>query len=183
MVGGFLVKYTIVKDGKYTGVTYEELNEQILAHHASQNELVIPVENPPVPIAEKDGISIYGEISLEDLKSGKILELNSIFQNKLKEGFQTSSGIVLSTTAEDYQFYTICKERAKSKLNKAKPDTVVVTVRDKDGNILNNIPAIDYINMIEELEEYLESLWYHKAELEDKIKKATSVDELKAIEW
>ena len=177
------MKYTIVKDGKYTGVTYEELNERILAHHKSQDELVIPVEYPPIPVGEKNGMPIYGEVTLEDLKRGKLIELDSQFQDKLKEGFQTSHGVTLSTTAEDYQFYAVSRERAKAKLEKGKPGTAVVTVRDRDGSVLRDVPARDYLNMVEELEEYLESLWNRKAELEEQVKKATSADELAAIEW
>lgn len=177
------MKYTVVKNNKFTGVTYDELSERILAHHASQGELVIPVEEPPTPITENNGMPVFGEVTLEDLKRGKILELDSAFRSKLGEGFKTSSGVTLSTAAEDYRFYAVSRERAKAKLEKGKPGTAVVTVRDRDGSVLRDVPARDYISMVEELEEYLESLWYRKAELEEQVKKATSADELAAIEW
>ncbi len=177
------MKYTVVKNNKFTGVTYDEPSERILAHHKSQDELVIPVEYPPIPVGEKNGMPIYGEVTLEDLKRGKILELDSAFRSKLGEGFKTSSGVTLSTAAEDYQFYAVSRERAKAKLEKGKPGTAVVTVRDRDDSMLRDVPARDYLNMVEELEEYLESLWNRKAELEEQVKKATSADELAAIEW
>jgi hypothetical protein len=37
--------------------------------------------------------------------------------------------------------------------------------------------------MIEELEEYLESLWYKKADLEEAAMNATTVAELEAVKW
>ena len=56
-------------------------------------------------------------------------------------------------------------------------------MKDWYGNVHKDIPASDYIAMIEELEVYLETLWYHKVDLEEKAWAATTVEEVDAVKW
>ena len=41
------MKYIVIKNGRYTGTTYDELNEAIINHHTSQGELIVQVETAP----------------------------------------------------------------------------------------------------------------------------------------
>jgi hexokinase len=122
---------------------------------------------------------------LADSKKQKIEELNKNFQRELAKGFTTSQGITLASTPTDYQFLAVGKERAKTKLEKGEtnPKIARMKVKDKAGAVHKGIAASDYIAMIEELEEYLESLWYKKADLEEAAMNATTVAELEAVKW
>ena len=177
------MKYTVIKNGKYTGVTYDELNDKIIDHHASQGEMIVPVETPPQPIDIKDDIPVYGEASLDDIKKGKILMLNLTFETELAKGYETSSGIKLAATPTDYQFYAVGKERAKRKIEKGEQNPTIARMKDWYGNIHKDVPASDYIAMIEELEEYLENLWCHKVDLEEQVWAATTIEEVEVIKW
>ena len=177
------MKYTVIKNSKYTGVTYDELNDKIIAHHTAQGEMIAPVEIPPQPIDIVDDMPVYGEVSLNNIKKGKILMLNLAFEAELAKGYETSYGIKLAATPTDYQFYAVGKERAKRKIEKGEQNPTIARMKDWYGKLHKDIPASDYIAMIEELEEYLENLWYHKVDLEEKVWAATTAEEVEAVKW
>jgi hypothetical protein len=120
---------------------------------------------------------------LADLKKQKIEELNKAFERELSKGFTASNGITLASTSTDYQFLFVGKERAKTKLAKGVKNPTISRMKDRNGVVHKDVPASNYIAMIEELEEYLESLWYKKADLEEAAMNATTVAELEAVKW
>jgi hypothetical protein len=122
-------------------------------------------------------------IDIEKLKLQKIKEINETFEKELAKGFTTSAGITLNSKLTDYQFYFVGKERAKAKLAKGTKSPAIARVKDHNGVVHKDIPVSDYIAMVEELEEHLESLWYKKIDLEEQIMTATTAEELEAVKW
>jgi len=45
------MNYTVIKDGKYTGINYSEINDDIFAHYASSDEYIMPIDEFPEPIS------------------------------------------------------------------------------------------------------------------------------------
>jgi len=122
-------------------------------------------------------------VDVEKLKPQKLEEINKAFEQELAKGFTTSKGITLNAKPTDYQFYFVGKERAKSKISKGVKSQLIARVKDHNGASHKDIPAADYVAMIEELEEHLESLWYQKIDLEEQVKAAATVGELEAVKW
>ena len=70
------MNYTVIKDGKYTGINYSEINDDIFAHYASSDEYIMPIDEFPEPISwDNDGNPIYGSVDINSLKIGKLHEL------------------------------------------------------------------------------------------------------------
>lgn len=169
------MKYTVVKSGKFTGTTYDELNDHILLHHISQNEMIIPVETPPEPISfNDDDIPVYGEVDIYTLKKGKLWQLADARWREETAGY----------TYNNHEFHT--DREAQSKIFQAymaslNDPNFTVTWKTKDGWL--DMTASDFITLYNEFQTFLQGLYQKEKNLQALVEAATTIEELNTIEW
>jgi hypothetical protein len=169
------MKYTVIKNGKYTGTTYDELNDKILAHHASQGEMVIPVETPPEPISfNDDDIPVYGEVDIYTLKKGKLWQLADARWREETAGY----------TYNNHEFHT--DREAQSKIFQAymmslSDPNFTVTWKTKDGWL--EMTASDFITLYNEFQTFLQGLYQKEKALQEQVEAATTIEELESVKW
>lgn len=169
------MKYTVIKNGKYTGTTYDELNDKILAHHASQGEMVIPVETPPEPISfNDDDIPVYGEVDIYTLKKGKLWQLADARWREETAGY----------TYNNHEFHT--DREAQSKIFQAymaslNDPNFTVTWKTKTGWL--DMTAKDFIALYNEFQTFLQDLYKKEKTLQGKVRTVTTIKELEALKW
>jgi len=169
------MKYTVINNGKYTGVTYDELNDRILAHHTSQGEIIIPVENPPEPVSfEDDDIPIYGEVDIYTLKKGKLWQLADARWREEAAGY----------TYNNHEFHT--DREAQSRIFQAymaslSDPNFTVTWKTKDGWL--EMIASDFITLYNEFQTFLQGLYQKEKSFQEQVETATTIEELESIKW
>lgn len=169
------MKYTVIKNGKYTGTTYDELNDRILVHHASQGEIVIPVETPPEPVALDDNdMPVYGEVNIDTLKQGKLWQLADARWREETTGY----------TYNNHEFHT--DREAQNRIFQAYTASInnpnyTVTWKTKDGWL--DMTSEDFIALYNNFQEFLEGLYQKEKNLQEQVETATTIEELNVIEW
>lgn len=168
------MKYTVIKNGKYTGVTYDCLNDNILTHHTSQGEILIPVETPPEPVSFDDDMPIYGDVDIEILKQGKIWQLADSRWREETAGY----------TYNSHEFNT--DREAQSKIFQAYMTSLsnsnfTATWKTKDGWL--EMTAEDFIALYDNFQEFLQGLYQKEHNLQAQVEAATTIEELNDIEW
>jgi len=168
------MKYAVIKGNKFTGTAYDELNDAIRAHHASQGEQVIPVETPPEPVSFDDDMPIYGDVDIEILKQGKLWQLADARWREETAGY----------TYNNHEFHT--DREAQSKIFQAymaslNDPNFTVTWKTKDGWL--EMTASDFITLYNEFQTFLQGLYQKEKNLQALVEAATTIDELNVIEW
>jgi len=79
--------YAVIKNGKYTGVFYENLTEAIILFHLSQGEIIKKSVTRPQPIGydKKLDLPIYASVTFEEMKQAKLDMLKALFELKIVE--------------------------------------------------------------------------------------------------
>lgn len=169
------MKYTVVKNGKYTGVTYDELNDQILAHHASQDELVIPVETPPEPVSFDDNdMPIYGEVDIDTLRQGKLWQLADARWREETGGYMYNGHEFHSDRESQDRFF----QAYMASLNNPNFSTVWKT---KNGWL--EMTAEDFVTLYSEFQTFLQGLYLQEKALQEQVEAANTLEELEAVQW
>ena len=168
------MKYTVVKNGKYTGTTYDELNDRILAHHTSQGELVIPVEIPPEPVSFDNDISVFGEVDIDTLKQGKLWQLADARWREETAGF----------TYNGHEFHSDRESQDRvfqAYMASLSDPNFTVTWKTKTGWL--EMTASDFITLYNEFQTFLQGLYQKEKALQEQVEAATTIEELEAIQW
>lgn len=168
------MKYTVVKNNKYTGTTYDEINDKILAHHTSQDEIIIPVETPPEPVSFDDDIPVYGEVDIDTLKQGKLWQLADARWREEISGVMYNGHEFHSDRESQNRIFQACIASLSD------PD-FTVTWKTKDGWLEMN--ASDFITLHSEFQTFLQGLYQKEKALQEQVEAATTIEELNEIEW
>ena len=168
------MKYIVIKNGRYMGTTYDELNDKILAHHASQGEIVIPVETAPQPISFNDDMPIYGEVDIDTLKQGKLWQLADARWREEVSGFIYNGHEFHSDRESQNRFF-------QAYMASLSDPNFVVTWKTKDGWL--EMTALDFITLYNEFQIFLQGLYQKEKALQEQVKAATTIEELNAIKW
>ena len=169
------MKYTIIRDGKYTGINYTEINDKILAQYTSPNEYIMPVDEFPEPISwGNDGNPIYGNVDIIHLKRGKLQELaDSRWQEETAGYMYNNHEFNSDRESQDRVF-----QAYMASLN---DPNFTVTWKTKDGWL--EMTASDFITLYNEFQTFLQGLYQKEKNLQALVEAATTIEELNAIEW
>ena len=168
------MKYTVIKNNKYTGTTYDEINDKILAHHTSQDEIIIPVETPPEPISFDDDIPVYGEVDMDTLKQGKLWQLADDRWREETSGFIYNGYEFHSDRESQDRFF-------QAYMASLSDPSFAVTWKTKDGWL--EMTASDFITLYNEFQTFLQGLYQKEKSLQEQVEAATTTEELNEIEW
>jgi hypothetical protein len=168
------MKYTVIKNGKYTGTTYDEINEKILAHHTLQDEIIIPIETPPEPVSFDNDIPVYGEVDIDTLKQGKLWQLADARWREETKGYVYNGHEFNSDRESQDRFF----QAYMASLSDPNFSTVWKT---KDGWLEMN--ASDFITLYNEFQAFLQSLYRKEKALQEQVEAATTISELESVEW
>ena len=167
--------YAIIKNGKYTGTTYEEINDKILTHHTSQGEVIIPVEVPPQPISFDDnGIPVYGEVDIDTFKQGKLWQLADARWREEISGFTYNGHEFHSDRESQDRFF-------QAYMASLSDPSFTVTWKTKDGWL--EMTASDFIALYNEFQTFLQGLYQKEKALQEQVEAATTIEELNEVEW
>jgi len=170
------MKYTVIKDGKFIGINYSEIDNQMFAYHNSQGEHIMPVEEFPEPIEfdYEAGEPVYGDADINILKQGKLAELA---ENRWKEevgGYMYNGHEFHSDRESQDRFF----QAYMASLN---DPSFAVTWKTKDGWL--EMTASDFITLYNEFQAFLQGLYQKEKALQEQVKAATTIEELNEIEW
>lgn len=168
------MKYTVIKNGKYTGTTYNEINDKILAHHSSQDEIVIPIETPPEPVSFDDDMPVYGEVDIDTLKQGKLWQLADARWREETAGF----------VYNEHEFHSDRESQDRvfqAYMASLSDPNFTVTWKTKDGWL--DMTASDFITLYNEFQTFLQGLYQKEKALQKQVEAATTIEELNEIEW
>ena len=168
------MKYTVVKNGKYIGVTYDELNNRILTHHTSQGEQVIPVETPPEPVSWEDDIPIYGNVDFATLKEAKYAEIADS-RWRAETGGITVNGLEIATDRESQSLLTAAVLKAKD------DPSYVVRWKAKNGWFM--LDAQTLCDIADAVRVHVQNCFDNEEQLQIQIDAATTLQELETIVW
>ena len=168
------MKYAVIKNDKYTGVTYDNLNDNILAHHTSQGELLIPVETPPEPVSFDNDMPIYGEVNINTLKQGKLWQLADARWREETAGFMYNGHEFHSDRESQDRVF-------QAYMASLSDPSFAVTWKTKDGWL--EMIASDFITLYNEFQAFLQGLYQKEKALQEQVKAATTIEELNEIEW
>ena len=168
------MKYTVIKNGKYIGTMYDEINDQILAHHASQGEMVIPIETPPEPVSFDNDIPIYGEVNIDTLKQGKLWQLADARWREETAGFMYNGHEFHSDRESQNRVF-------QAYMASLSDPNFTVTWKTKTGWL--EMTASDFIALYNEFQTFLQGLYQKEKNLQALVEAATTIDGLNEIEW
>lgn len=168
------MKYTIVKNGKYVGITYDSLNDNIFTHHTTRGELIIPVEAPPEPISEENDRLVYGDVDINTLKLGKLWQLADARWREETAGFMYNGHEFHSDRESQDRFF-------QAYMASLSDPSFALTWKTKDGWL--EMTASDFIALYNEFQTFLQGLYQKEKNLQALVEAATTIDELNAIEW
>jgi hypothetical protein len=168
------MKFTVVKNGKYTGTTYDELNDKILAHHASQDEQVIPVEKPPEPILADDDMPVFGEVDFETFKLAKAWEIAD------KRWRTETSGIIVDGVeiATDRESQALLRGAVLAAQNNPQ---YKANWKAKNGWAV--LDAATILAVADAVRPHVQACFDREKLLQEQIEAATTVAELEAVKW
>jgi len=170
------MKYTVIKDGKFIGVNYSEIDDQMFTYHASQGEYVMPVEEFPEPIEFNydTGEPVYGDVNINVLKKGKLAELA---ENRWKE---ETGGYMYN----DHKFHSDRESQNRvfqAYMASLSDPNFTVTWKTKTGWL--EMTASDFIALYNEFQTFLQGLYQKEKNLQALVEAATTIDGLNEIEW
>lgn len=169
------MKYTVIKDGKFTGTTYDELNDKIFVFHASQGEIVIPVEAAPQPISFDDNdMPIYSEVDMDILRQGKLWQLADARWREETAGFMYNGHEFHSDRESQDRFF-------QAYMASLSDPNFTVTWKTKTGWL--EMTASDFITLYNEFQTFLQGLYQKEKALQEQVEAATTIEELNAIKW
>jgi hypothetical protein len=168
------MKYTVIKNCKYTGTTYDELNDKILAHHTSQGERVIPVETPPEPVSADGDMPVFGEVDFETLKQVKVWEIAD------KRWREETGGIIVDGVeiATDRESQALLMGAVLAAQNNPE---YAVNWKAKNGWF--ELDAATLIAIGNAVRSHVQACFDREKELQEQVEAATTIEELNTIEW
>ena len=169
------MKFAVIKNNKPTGTVYDELNDKILAHHASQNEQVIPVEKPPEPASlDENGLPVFGEVDFETLKHAKSWEIAD------KRWRAETGGIIVDgvEVATDRESQALLMGAVLAAQNNPE---YVVNWKAKNGWF--ELDAATLIAIADAVRSHVQACFDREKELQEQVEAATTIEELEAIQW
>ncbi|HUM45132.1 MAG TPA: DUF4376 domain-containing protein [Fervidobacterium sp.] len=168
------MKYTVINNGKYAGVTYDDLNDRILAHHIARGEVIIPVETSPQPISFDEDIPIYGDVDIDTLKQGKLWQLADARWREETSGYMYNGHEFHSDRESQDRVF-------QAYMASLSDPNFTVTWKTKTGWL--EMTASDFITLYNEFQTFLQALYQKEKNLQALVEAATTIDELNAIEW
>ena len=169
------MKYTVIKDDKYTGINYIEINDEIRAKYTNPNEYIMPIDEFPEPISwGNDGNPIYGNVDIIHLKRGKLQELaDSRWQEETGGYIYKGHEFHSDRESQDRVFQAYMASLSDSNFT--------VTWKTKNGWL--EMTASDFITLYNEFYVFLQNLYQKEKNLQEQIEAATTIEELEAIQW
>ena len=168
------MKYTVIKNGKYTGVIYDSLNDNILTHHTSQGEMLIPVETPPEPIFIENDMPIYSDVDIDTLKKGKLWQFaDSRWREETGGYIYNGHEFHSDRESQDRVF--------QAYMASLSDPNFTVTWKTKTGWL--EMTANDFITLYNEFQTFLQGLYQKEKNLQALVEAATTIEELNTIEW
>lgn len=168
------MKYTVVKNGRYTGTTYSELSDRILTFHLSQGETVIPVETSPQPVSFDGDMPIYDDVDIDTLKRGKLWQLADSRWREETAGY-IYNGHEFHTDRESQDRIFQAYMASLSNPN------FTATWKTKTGWI--EMTALDFITLYNEFQAFLQGLYQKEKSLQTLVEASTTAEELETIKW
>ena len=169
------MKFTVIKNNKYTGTTYDEMNDKILAHHASQGEQVIPVETPPEPISfDENGMPVFSEVDFETLKHAKSWEIADK-RWRAETGGITFNGVEIATDRESQA--TLMGAVLAAQNN---PEYVANWKARNGWAVLD---AATILAVADAVRTHVQACFDREKLLQEQVEAATTIEELNTIEW
>ena len=169
------MRYTVIRDGKYTGINYTEINNEILAQYTSPNEYIMPIDEFPEPISwDNDGNPIYGSVDINFLKIGKLHELADLRWQEETNGYMYNGHEFHSDRESQDRVF----QAYMASLNNP---NFAATWKTKTGWL--EMTASDFITLYNEFYVFLQNLYQKEKNLQEQIEAATTIEELEAIQW
>lgn len=168
------MKFAVIKNNQFTGTVYDELNDAILAHHASQGEQVVHVERPPEPISTDDDMPVFGEVDFETLKQSKHWEIADKRWRTETSGI-TVAGVEIATDRESQALLMGAVLVAQNN-----PEYVANWKARNGWAVLD---AATIINIADAVRSHVQACFDREKELQEQVEAATTIEELNTIEW
>ena len=169
------MKYTVIRDGKYTGINWSEVNDDILAQYTSPNEYIMPIDEFPEPISwDNDGNPIYGSVDINSLKIGKLHELADLRWQEETNGYMYNGHEFHSDRESQDRVF----QAYMASLNNP---NFAATWKTKTGWL--DMTAKDFIALYNEFQTFLQDLYKKEKTLQEKVRTVTTIKELEALKW
>jgi len=169
------MRYTVIRDGKYTGINYTEINNEILAQYTSLNEYIMPVDEFPEPISfGNDGNPIYDSADINSLKRGKLQELANARWLEETAGYMYNGHEFHSDRESQDRVF-------QAYMASLSDPNFTVTWKTKTGWL--DMTAKDFIALYNEFQTFLQDLYKKEKTLQEKVRTVTTIKELEALKW
>ena len=169
------MNYTVIKDGKYTGINYSEINDDIFAHHASFDEYIMPIDEFPEPISwGNDGNPVYGSADINSLKRGKLQELADARWREETSGYMYNGHEFHSNRESQNRIF-------QAYMASLSNPNFTATWKTKTGWL--EMTANDFITLYNEFQTFLQGLYQKEKVLQEQVEAATTIEELEIIKW
>jgi hypothetical protein len=168
------MKFAVIRNNKFTGTVYEELNDKILAHHASRGEQVLPVETPPEPISADGDMPVFGEVDFETLKQSKHWEIADKRWRTETSGI-TVAGVEIATDRESQALLMGVVLAAQN------DPEYIINWKAKNGWAV--LDAATILAVADAVRTHVQACFDREKKLQDQIESATTVEELEAVKW
>ena len=183
------MKYAVIRNGRFTGTVYENINERIVTFHMKQGDLIVPLEGDLQPeqvitatvqidentTREEVVQVIYPEADLETIKKAKKFEI--AFQRWLNEikGIELDDGTIIQTDRESRA--ALLETIQMIQLDPS------YSARWKGKNKWTEINSSNAMQILQKVRDYVQSLYDREKELQEQIDQAQSVEEVLQIRW
>jgi len=169
------MNYTVIKDGKYTGINYVGISDKIRARHTNPNEYIMPIDEFPEPVScDNDGTPIYGSIDISSLKRGKLHELAYLRWQEETNGYMYNGHEFHSDRESQDRIF-------QAYMASLSDPNFAATWKTKTGWL--EMTASDFITLYNEFYVFLQNLYQKEKNLQEQIEAATTIEELEAIQW
>lgn len=169
------MNYTVIKDGKYTGINYVGISDKIRARYTNPNEYIMPIDEFPEPISwDNDGNPIYGSVDINSLKRGKLQELANARWLEETAGYMYNGHEFHSDRESQNRVF-------QAYMASLSDPNFTVTWKTKNGWL--EMTASDFITLYNEFYVFLQNLYQKEKNLQEQIEAATTIEELEAIQW
>ena len=137
--------YATIKNNKFIGVVYMEMNDAIKAHHLKYGLDYMVVGEAPTNIGTEENPD-YGEPTEEQFQGARYQKLESIFNEKtvklkliaIDKPYMTNN----DTIQNQYQMYSEMYTNAKNGVYSVDKNAEIITMNETARNFLANITIL-----------------------------------------
>ena len=169
------MNYTVIKDGKYTGINYVGISDKIRARYTNPNEYIMPIDEFPEPVSwDNDGNPIYGNVDIISLKRGKLQELANA------RWLEETAGYIYNS----HEFHSDRESQGRifqAYMASLSNPNFTATWKTKTGWL--EMTANDFITLYNEFQTFLQGLYQKEKVLQEQVEAATTIEELEIIKW